>query len=773
MHASAQKPTGAALVAVGLVAGATLAYQVVLTRLFSAVLPYHFSFLAISIALLGTGGGALFVYVWRERFATHPLESLLIRWCQVFALLLIAVPLCLVRLDYAHTGISFASSLTTACALAALPPFAAGVLITLAISGYTRWVGTVYAFDLLGAGLGAIAVVPTLWLLPAPTLVVGLGSVVGIAAVLFATGFAERSRGGLTIVALGCALMVLSTRTSVLYLPTGYPVGAETLTVSERWTPLARVFGFERPASPRGPHMAAVFYDRVYAPVPIVGNGAPPRWDSLKTGPQSIGYEVSGPGRALIIGGGGGRDIYNALSSAQQPVDVIELNEGIRRVVDEDLGYLSGSPYSRPGVNTTIGDGRSVLAARDTRYDQIHIGFTDTLSANAAQGFALTENNLYTVEAFLEYLDHLTANGVLNLSRPLKLVGEEALRITVLALAALDRYGVEDPQRHVVVVLGRDWLGPLNGTVLARLTPYTDAEIDMIRRLAQERGQGIAFAPGGPYLREWKELTEAASLEDFCRGYRLNVCPPTDDQPFFFSMQRLNRLWEPSAGALYTADPFSILILTLAVLVVLSLAAFVLPLTMIRGARPDWAALVYFGAIGLGFLLMEIVLIQRFVLFLGYPTYALSVVLFSLLVFTGVGSSLSERFANSRRALITALTIASVLIAASAFGLQPLLRHLIDLPFAARAVLAVAMLVPFGLTLGMAMPIGLRRFEGMYPAAVPYAWGVNGVASVLASVLGMAFAIQFGFAATSILACSCYVVALSHAVLGRWPPAAF
>ena len=149
-------------------------------------------------------------------------------------------------------------------------------------------------------------------------------------------------------------------------------------------------------------------------------------------------------------------------------------------------------------------------------------------------------------------------------------------------------------------------------------------------------------------------------------------------------------------------------------------------------------------AIGLGFLLLEIALIQRFVLFLGFPTYALSVVLFSLLAFTGIGSLLSTRLATPRRTLIAALAFACVLIAAAAFGLQPLLRALIEWPFAARVALSVVLLAPAGLALGMAMPIGLTRLAGLHPGAVPWAWAVNGIASVLASVLAVAVADHLG-----------------------------
>ena len=489
----------------------------------------------------------------------------------------------------------------------------------------------------------------------------------------------------------------------------------------------------------------------------------------LVTGPASIGYELTGPGHALVIGGGGGRDIYNALSSGQRPVDVIELNGGIRATVDEDLGHLSGAPYSREGVNTVIGDGRSVLAARDTLYDQIHIGFTDTLSGNAAQGFALTENNLYTLEAFLEYFEHLKPRGVLNVSRPLRLVGEEAFKMTVLAVAALETIGIEEPLRHIVVVLGRDLIGPENGTILARKEPFSEAEIAKLRRLAQERGSGLALVPGGPNQGPWQELAAAPDSRTFCEQYRLDVCPPTDDRPFFFSMQRLGSLGEASSGALYGADPFTILSLTLLILLIISGAALVAPLALTRRPKPGVSGLVFFGAIGLGFLLVEIVLVQRFVLFLGFPTYALSIVLFSLLIFTGVGSALSARSEDPRGLLLRALGAAIVLIGASAFGLQPLLRALIDWPFAVRVVTAMALLAPFGVALGMAMPLGLRRLDAVEPDAVPFAWGVNGIASVVASVLGVAVAIRLGFPAASLLACGCYGVAFWQALRAPWP----
>ena len=770
------RPPRLALCAVALVAGCTLGLQVVLTRLLSAVLAYHFSFLAISLGLLGTGAGALAVYLFPHWFNRLPLNRMLALWCALFAALLFALPLIFIHLDFStgdrisqHFGenLPFILNLTAACILAALPSIAGGVVIALTITGYTRWIGSVYAADLVGAGLGAVLVVPLMSIIDAPTLIVVLGAVAAVGAVLFA-GPAPRERlAGLGATAVGVLLIALSLSSSILFLPPHYNVGPNPGQVADKWNPLSRVIGYELPNNPR---LAAVFYDRVYAPVVKVKGDEIPDWRTLHLGPQSVGYTLTPNGHALVIGGGGGRDIYNALSSGQRRVDVIEVNKDIPKVVDESLGNVSGSPYSRPRVHTTIGDGRAILAARSTKYDQIQLSFTDTLSASGAAGFALTENNLYTEQAFEEYLNHLQPNGVLNVSRLVKLVGDEAMRATVLMLASLQAHGVQNPSRNVVVILGKDILGEQFGTVLGKLRPFTPQELAQIRALAVQRGEGVAFAPGGPYAGAWRQLAAAPTLNSFCHSYHLNVCPPTDNKPFFFNMQRLTQVGSEGSGYFFATSPYTILMLTLGILALLSAIAFVLPLFLVRGERrPRGSGLVYFVAIGVGYLVLEIVLTQRFVLFLGFPTYALSVVLFALLVFSGIGSQLSSRFRVPRTALLWALGIAAAVVLASAYTLQPILGALIDLPFAVRVLISVLLLLPFGLVLGMAMPIGLRRFKALYPESVPYAWGVNGVASVLASVLGVALAINFGFALATVVAGAAYLIALGHAALGRWP----
>jgi hypothetical protein len=311
-------------------------------------------------------------------------------------------------------------------------------------------------------------------------------------------------------------------------------------------------------------------------------------------------------------------------------------------------------------------------------------------------------------------------------------------------------------------VLGHDVLGELFGTVLVRNEPWTAAQLAQVRALARARGEGVAFAPGGPYRLEWRGLHAAKSPQAFCSAYRLDVCAPTDDKPFFFQMTRLASLGEQhGSGYIYATDPFEVLLVTFAILAALSVLLVAAPLVLTsRDRRPPMRSLAFFAAIGVGFLAFEVVLIQRLVLMLGFPTYALSVALFALLLWTGVGSFLTSGVRDERRVLLWALALACVFIAVGVVALLPLIHALIGASFFVRVLMTVVLLAPIGICLGMAMPLGLRRFSARYPDGVPWAWGVNAVASVLASAGAIALAIVLGFQAATVLALVCYVLAL-------------
>ena len=380
--------------------------------------------------------------------------------------------------------------------------------------------------------------------------------------------------------------------------------------------------------------------------------------------------------------------------------------------------------------------------------------------------FDLTVDRIYTVEAFQEYFAHLRAGGILSVSRLYDFVGPEVLRLTVLALAALREHGISNPRNHVFVVRGHELDGVMIGTVLVRLEPFDAKELHRLRFLAKMRRGRVVYAPDGAASGEWDELAKAADESQFCRGYALDVCPPTDDRPFFFNMARPL----PEGRALVSfwggVSPYSILMTTLAILIGLSAITFVVPLWLAPGPAPPVMLLGYFFSIGVGFILIEISLIQHFVLFLGFPTYALSVVLAGLLGFSGLGAVASGKLSTGRP-LYLALAGVAALSGVGAVSLQPLLRAWIGYSLALRIALAVLLVAPIGTLLGMAMPLGLRRVEKVRAGSIPYAWGINGIASVLASVLGVTIAMRYGFETTGMVAASCYCAALLFAAASR------
>src|SRR4051794_856718 len=286
-------------VGVGVIAGCTLALQVVLTRLLSAALFYHFAFFAISLALLGVGAGAIFVYLWPERIGRGGTEVALARCAAVFAVLMLVVPAGLVRIDFHlpgfHVTTAFAARLGVAAVLAALPFLVAGVAVALAVRDYVGSVGRLYAFDLVGAGIGAVAVVPLLWVVDAPTLCVALGGLGAVAAALFAPPGSRERRLAAGVLVLGIALTGLSATTRLYHLDASFE--PDRAVAADRWTPISRVVGY----AGGGRTPALVTYDQDLAPVPLRAPGGPlPDWRALGLGPQRIAFDLAGPGQTLV-----------------------------------------------------------------------------------------------------------------------------------------------------------------------------------------------------------------------------------------------------------------------------------------------------------------------------------------------------------------------------------------------------------------------------------------------------------------------------------------
>jgi hypothetical protein len=489
-----------------------------------------------------------------------------------------------------------------------------------------------------------------------------------------------------------------------------------------------------------------------------------------------IAHRLRPGGSVLIIGTGGGRDLLAARSMGQRRVLGIELNPLMGHIVEDVYGDYSGRPYTRIGAEVIFDEARSRLPYLGERFDVLQLSLIDTFSLNASGGFVFSENYLYTQEAFQEYFNHLTDHGVLSVTRyftPTYPI--EILRLLAMVDAAWRAEGVTDVAQHVVV-----FTQGLNATLLAKRTAFTADELAQLTTWAEENHITTLYRPGwnGGH-REITDLLASPDIGAYIEGYPFLIHPPTDDRPFFFHFMRGRLAEEPSKAQ----DPFGFLpqwshalsLMYLLILVVTGLAAvfFFGPLLLLarRGisavpARTAAPLLLYFACLGYGFMIIEIPLMQRLILFLGYPVYALAVVLFALLLFSGLGSLLTSRFGADPRRIVTAVLATVVVVSLFyALAMPAVLRAFIGVPIALKVVLSVLLLAPIGLILGMPYPLGISVLRRASEQLVPWAWGLNGALSVVASVYAIFFSSRIGFTATMISGTLTYGVALACMVV--------
>ncbi len=769
------------LLGVALVSGALLMTELSLTRIFSVTMYYHFAFMAISIALFGLSASGVYVFLWRDRFAGVSTERLLASHAFAYAVLTVCALAILVRL---RVGLTYTPSnvalMTLTYVLAALPFFAGGAAISIAIARLSASVNAVYGADLLGAASACLLLLPVLNRLGAPGAIVTAGLLGAGAAVLFAPPDRRRRstmRGAvLAVVVLAAAMWPLRLfSVSTTKGHENHPV------LFSKWNSFSRIGVYDQP------YGAWSLSERYTGPLPdthlmdidsaagtqILRFGGDVRdVQYLQYELTAIGYRLFGepgtpqgaPPRALVIGPGGGRDLLSALVFGASHVDGVEINPIIANDVMRDrFRDYSGAIYEHPSVRIHVEDGRSFVRRSPDRYDIIQASLVDTWAATSAGACTLTENSLYTVEAFDDYLDHLSDRGVLSISRWVF----DGLRLISLAQEACAIHGWNAADRLAIIQYDKV------ATFLLKKTPFTPAERDRLAAAAQALDFTVLYLPGrspnrlGDARDDYAELILAQDRRAFLDHYPLDVTPTTDDRPFFFHTTKLRnqrfvaaamRLFgrpvesAPAAGAWGTGGLTALLVL----LVVSSLlvVAFVigpLALTARSALAPGWLRpLAYFGCLGAGFMLIEVALLQRFVLLLGHPVYSLTVTLLSLLLGTGIGSLASRHVSDARLPRVAALMCVSITVVALLWAsvLPAVIRVAIAWPLPVRLAVAALLMVPAGMLMGVPLPAGVRLLGIARPQLIPWAWGINGALSVLGATLAVFIAMNWGFSTT-------------------------
>ncbi|UCE86515.1 MAG: class I SAM-dependent methyltransferase [Deltaproteobacteria bacterium] len=786
-----------ALVSIFLISLAAIVIEINYTRIFSFKLYYYFTYFIIGIALLGLGSGGALVSISARVRATDP--SRLVAACCLAGSASVLVGYWIIALtplsatELTLRPLELAKLLLLTLALF-VPFLMVGVAIATILGTRTREFGRLYGADLVGAGLGCTLSVPLMASVSPPSGVMLAGLALAVAS-RFASTDPEGRRGWGLLAAIHLAAALLPGA-----LPDVETDGNKSIADVPRMSRTGIRFGklqrhFGRALFSQWSPVFRVDVTHVTSDTLLLHHdgqvgSALHRFDGdfdalphLASDPRRLPFAVlpRGP-RVLIIGAAGGHEVLASLYHGAEEVTGVELNPVTVSLVTDVYADYVGNLTQRERVSIVNAEGRSFLKKRDDRYDLIWLVAPDSyaaMNAATAGAYVLSESYLYTVEMIRESLAHLAPGGVLCAqfgeydyeNKPLR-----TTRYLATARAALRAAGVEPFARHVLVATASDQSGFQLSTVLLRRTPFGEAEVGRFLDGVASVRDGDARHPGDPPADGPVGAVislAAAPLEDWLEAFPYDVSQVTDDSPFFWHFTRFRDVlrspiratvvdWEDSIGER--------VLLTL--LVVASLVAAAMLLLPFAFVGREWRALphklpvtAYFAALGLGFMLLEISLIQMLTLFLGFPTYSLSVTLFSLLVFSGIGSLLSGRYAGRRnRALAALVALLLGLVLVYLVGLPVLVDRWISAPLGLRIAVTVALMAPLGLCLGAFLPLGLTSVASLssHPREyVAWAWAVNGFFSVISSVLAALLAMSFGFQVVLIAAAAIYLLGVA------------
>ena len=777
MSLTSEKPHRLILAGVAITSMAGLIIELALTRLFSVLFYYHFAFMAISVALLGLGAGGLFSYWIVGQGELGTLWPKLARLSAINAVVTIAALAVILRMQISVATINAKTLLPLGAVYfsAMVPFFFSGVVLSVVIARTVKQAGAIYFADLGGAGLGGLLLIPLLNFMGGPNTILFAAFLWAVSAVLWSHLGKGKWRFW-TLVPLALVL-VMGGNARLHYLDVksakGYLLNQE---IFSKWNSFSRV-GLS--------NITEGMYIRIDAdaatPIATVPLSDKTFWnDELKKYGAGMVHRLEQrfhPGATtLVIGPGGGYDVARALTAGSSRVTGVEINPIIINDIMLGVGLnLSHRLYQRPDVHIVIEDGRCYTRRSPEHYGAIQATLVDTWASTAAGAFALTENNLYTVDAFREYLRHLEPDGMLSITRWEFETPREALRLISLGMEALRAEGAADPSRHFVVVSDGQLshLGA-RATMLMKRSPFTKDELAAVEEDMKDTDMHPLFLPNRVLPTPFTELLHAPDAAAYQNAYPYDITPVWDNRPFFFFNVRTGdmlKMWAGKETMDLKVNLGLLMLMATMVLSVVAVALFLLLPARLSRRLPDSPAvrrwLFFFATIGLAYILVEVAFIQKFVLFLGHPTYALTVAVFILLVSSGIGSFWTRRFDEAAMAkrLPGLLAATAGFVGLLAASVTPLLTALVSLPLPGRVAVAALMLAPAGFLMGTAFPSGLRLAGRVDAGCLQWAWAMNAATSVLGSLLAVFVSIHFGIWQTMALGAICYLAASSIAVI--------
>ncbi|MCD2450003.1 SAM-dependent methyltransferase [Methylicorpusculum oleiharenae] len=800
------KPAYSLLLAIFITSACSLAYEVLLIRLFSIIQWHHFAYLIISLALLGYGVSGVFLAFNRERLkAVYPraiYANLVLFALSVPGCFWIAqqIPFNSVQILWSIQQFWFMCAIYV---LLALPFFFAANVIGLTFYQYRQDASLIYAADLCGAGIGSLGIIIGLFvLLPGKILFVLAGS--GLAAAMLVMAFAFRGAFGKTSLRLTLFMLVAISSfgllsgmpltispykdlSQLLRIPGtriveqhSSPLGLLSVVESSQM-PLRHAPGLSLNADTEPPPQLGVFTDADAMSAITQYDGNPETIRYLDQTTSALPYHLQKLRSVLILGAGTGSDVLQARYHEIAHIDAVELNPQTVDLVKEKYAGFAGQLYDPAHVTVHIAEARGFVATSKEQFDLIAISLLDGFGASAAGLYALSETYLYTEQAIAEYLRHLKPGGYLSLTRWIKVPPRDLPKLIATVKKVLDNAKVNNPELTVVLI--RSWQ---TGTLLVKNGAFSGAEIAALKRFCEERSFDTDYYPGineadinrfnimqEPYYYQAATALLGEQGENFIADYKFNIEPSTDDRPYFFHFFKWRTLPEilsllGQGGISLLESGYLLLLIGLVQAGIASVLLIVVPLGLWKrklgiaaGSRQHLRILLYFSCLGLAFLLIEIAFIQKFILIMHHPLYAITGVVSTFLLSAGIGSHYSKKLSegNDKSMIIRPVAAISLLSTLYILGFEEIINFLLQMSDLTKIISCAGLIAPLGFCMGMPFPMGIASLSRTSPELIPWAWGVNGCASVISAILATLIAMQFGFSVLVFMALGLYGLA--------------
>ena len=768
----------------GLVCASTLMYEIVLTRLLSVACWYYLAFVSVSMAMFGMTAGALWVQLRPDFFQDANLKH---RLTQASLAMAVSMPLALMSMLAVPLQVSYtletAYSYLLFSAIIAIPFFFSGVVVCLSITKTPFPIGRLYFADLLGASAGCLGSVLLLKTLGAPSVVLAISALLFLSSAAYAH-YAGEFRRKRICYALAAGLVLLAGLNSLTFHGIRLIWSKEEAdnpggVLYEIWNPISKVRVYMPEVGPPDvvtqlPGKPPIEAEEINLDIDNDASTAIQRFrgnlkdvDYLRSSLTTFGPRLREGGTAAIIGVGGGRDVLTCSVYGFRRIVGIEVNRAIIDVTTRRLEWFSG--FSKiPNFELHNDEARSYLTRSNEKFDLIQASLVDTWAATAAGAMSLSENSLYTVDAWEIFYRHLKPGGVISFTRwhhpPAQ---TESYRLLAVAYAMLLKEGVSQPATHLAVIAGEK-----RATLLASNQPFSASDLRRIRDTSKELGYQILVLPGEePVAPEFRAVLYAPNLAGLAHlqtKFHADYSPVYDSSPYFFNSVRVKNIpaiWRARGDRTNLQATLSLFGFMMAALVMV-VVTILLPARKqgsqgSESPRAPAGVTLYFIGIGLGFMFVEMGMMQQLSIFLGHPIYSLVVVLVGLIASTGIGSLVSDglRLRSGWMSRLPALGSALIISLYAVLVIPTIHRFVAGLLWE-RVVMCLLLVGPCGFVMGFCFPVGLRWMTRLHQQTnLPWMWAVNGAASVLASSLAILLSMETNILNCVLAGACCYTLA--------------